>query len=415
MRQAPPATRLSKAAAYSLHQDQTLKIQGQAVMALIDTARQADEPGGMMAAGGISALTPFHKILAQLPPAYFGMVMATGILALACQFERIPAVPEVLLAINVIAYLTLWVLTILRARYHPRQFLADFGNHSRGPGFFATVAATSVLGTQIALQLQMIQLAQQLWWFAFALWLLLTYAIFTALTVRRNKPAFEDGINGGWLTAVVATQSLVVLACAIMPGRPNSEAVMLGLTVLWLAGGMLYIWMISLIFYRYTFFRFDPQDLTPPYWINMGAMAISTLAGALLIRVSGQSPLLLSMLPFLKGLTLLFWATATWWIPMLVILGVWRYVYHKLPLTYDPLYWGAVFPLAMYTMATHRLAEVFALPFLFVIPRLFIGLALTAWLLTFLGLAVTVVTSRKRTRAQPGAVTTGVPVQVPIN
>jgi len=76
MRQAPPATRLANAAAYSLHQDQTLKIQGQAVMALIDTARQADEPGGMMAAGGISALTPFHKILAQLPPAYFGMVMS---------------------------------------------------------------------------------------------------------------------------------------------------------------------------------------------------------------------------------------------------------------------------------------------------------------------------------------------------
>ena len=45
--------------------------------------------------------------------------------------------------------------------------------------------------------------------------------------------------------------------------------------VLW--GGMLYIWMMSLIFYRYTFFPFSPGDLSPPYWINMGAMAISTL------------------------------------------------------------------------------------------------------------------------------------------
>src|SRR6185369_15035294 len=95
-----------------------------------------------------------------------------------------------------------------------------------------------------------------------------------------------------------------------------------------------------------------------------------------------------SLMPFLKGFTLLFWATATWWIPMLFILGVWRYVYHKMPLTYDPLYWGAVFPLAMYTAATYRLMEAFSLPSLLIIPQLFIGVALTAWLLTFLGLVL---------------------------
>jgi hypothetical protein len=49
--------------------------------------------------------------------------------------------------------------------------------------------------------------------------------------------------------------------------------------------------MISLIFYRYTFFRFAPGDLSPPYWINMGAMAISTLAGALLIENAGDPSL----------------------------------------------------------------------------------------------------------------------------
>ena len=60
----------------------------------------------------------------------------------------------------------------------------------------------------------------------------------------------------------------------------------------WLGGGMLYIWIISLIFYRYTFFPFSPSDLTPPYWINMGAMAISTLAGTLLVANAAASPLL---------------------------------------------------------------------------------------------------------------------------
>jgi tellurite resistance protein TehA-like permease len=216
--------------------------------------------------------------------------------------------------------------------------------------------------------------------------------------VRENKPDLADGINGGWLTAVVATQSLVVLGTIIAPQLgSDTELVALALVSLWLAGGMLYIWMISLIFYRYTFFRLLPSDLMPPYWINMGAMAISALAGALLIHAAGTSELLASMLPFLKGFTLLYWATATWWIPMLLALGAWRYIFRKIPLTYDPLYWGAVFPLAMYTSATYRLGDALDAQFLLTIPRYFVALALTAWLMTFLGLVVSLV-DRMRTR-----------------
>jgi tellurite resistance protein TehA-like permease len=245
--------------------------------------------------------------------------------------------------------------------------------------------------------------AVAMWWTALVLWIVLMYAILTALTVRENKPSLENGINGGWLTAVVATQSLVVLGAVLAPQfAPAADVASLLLVSLWLAGGMLYIWMISLIFYRYTFFRLAPTDLMPPYWINMGAMAISTLAGALLIRAAGGSPLLTSMLPFLKGFTLLYWATATWWIPMLFALGVWRYVFRKVPLVYDPLYWGAVFPLAMYTSATYRLGEALELHVLLTIARYFVATALTAWLLTLLGLVLVLVRHVHRTAWRVG-------------
>ena len=130
----------------------------------------------------------------------------------------------------------------------------------------------------------------------------------------------------------------------------------------------------------------QPSDLAPPYWINMGAVAISTLAGTTLVAAAPRSPVIQELLPFVKGFTLLFWATATWWIPMLVILGFWRHVYRRFPLRYDPLYWGAVFPLGMYTVSTFRLAQVIDAPFLSVIPSVFIYIALGAWSATAFGL-----------------------------
>jgi tellurite resistance protein TehA-like permease len=96
--------------------------------------------------------------------------------------------------------------------------------------------------------------------------------------------------------------------------------------------------------------------------------------------------MLRDLLPFVKGLTLMFWATATWWIPMLVILGIWRHGFSRFPLRYDPLYWGAVFPLGMYTVCTVRLSHVIDAPYLLVISRVFVFVALAAWTLTITGL-----------------------------
>ncbi len=322
------------------------------------------------------------------------MVMATGIVSLAAEQLAMPRLARAIFAINILAYAVLWVLNILRAVRFPRAFFADLIDHMRGPGFFTFVAATNVLGSQVVLLTGAVTIGFALWFLSVALWLVLTYVIFTALTVKEEKPSLEKGLSGAWLLAVVATQSIAVLAALLASrvGQPHRVELNFLALSMWLFGGMLYIWMMSLIFYRYMFFSFSPGDLSPPYWINMGAMAISTLAGSLLINNTEDAPFMLSILPFLKGYTVFYWATGTWWIPMLLILGLWRHVYRRYPLVYDPLYWGAVFPLGMYAVSTHTMIDAFGLDFtigfdfLMPLPDIFTWIALTAWTLAFVAL-----------------------------
>ncbi len=326
--------------------------------------------------------------LAGMSPAYFGMVMATGIVSLAAQMLGWPTLARALFGLNIVAYGVLWFLSVLRMLRHSRRFFGDMADHLRGPGFFTTVAATAVLGTQFVIIAGHYRAGVTAWVAATVLWALLTYTILMAFTIKTHKPSLADGINGAWLLAVVATQSIAVLSALLAAHSVQPYKLELNFLALsmWLWGGMLYIWMMSLIFYRYTFFTLEPGDLSPPYWINMGAMAISTLAGSLLIVNVGDAPFLLSLLPFIKGFTVFYWATGTWWIPMLLLLGVWRYVYKRFPLRYDPLYWGAVFPLGMYAASTHEMIDALGFDFLAWLPVLFFAFALLAWSAAFGGL-----------------------------
>ena len=337
------------------------------------------------------------RAIADLFPGYFALVMATGIISIACFLLEMRTISLVLLAINVAAYFVLCVLLFVRLLFFFSRVTADIKDHVRGPGFFTVVAGTCVLGSALLIVVDRFLPALVLWFVGISLWLVIMYTFFTAVTVRENKPTIEAGLNGGWLLAVVATQSISVLGTLLASRLVDYREPILFFTLcMFLLGCMLYLMLITLIFYRFTFGNVSVAALTPPYWINMGAVAITTLAGARLIIAAPGWSLLSEIAPFLKGFTLFFWAAATWWIPLLFALGFWRHVYKRFPLKYDPQYWGMVFPFGMYTVCTFQLSNAIAFPPLLVIPRYFVYLALAGWLAVSLGLIHTSIRNAAR-------------------
>lgn len=332
------------------------------------------------------ALPAFLAAAETLYPGYFALVMATGALSTAFYLLDLRAASYALLVVNALAYAILWALLVTRILCFRARLAADLVDYTRSPGFFTLVAGTSMLGAEIAATTRLPLLALFLWFAGILLWVLIMYGFFAIIETRADKPGLESGINGAWLLAAVATQSIAVLGGLLAPGFAAPALPLFFCLIMYLIGGMLYLSIITLIFYRMTFIRLTTATFTPAYWINMGAAAISTLAGATLISCAPLSPILREVLPFLEGFTLFFWAAGSWWIPSLVILEIWRHAVLRQPFRYDPQYWSMAFPLAMYTLATLRLSDALRFPPLLVVPRIFVWFAGIVWLVVFTGL-----------------------------
>jgi tellurite resistance protein TehA-like permease len=348
--------------------------------------------GGLSTTGGRGLLAAqawrlLKDVTEDLPPSYFSLVMATGIVAIAAQFGGMARIASLLFLVGLVAFVLLWVLTVLKIILYPRRLLADLKQHAVSPGYFTSVAGTCVIGIGIVRLTNKTDFALWLWMFALMVWLLVTYAVFTTSMVSPCKPSLRRGLNGMWLTAAVATQGVSVLGTLVASHfGVQRDTILLVTMSLYLTGCMLYVNLMAMIFYRLIFVPVAPIELTPPYWITMGATAIATQAGATLIGEGRDSSLLVEFTPYLKGFTLFFWAAGTWWLPLLIGLSIWRHAVMRVSIRYDPQWWAAVFPIGMYTVSTYQAGDALRLESLLAIPKATIYLALAAWSWTFAGL-----------------------------
>lgn len=323
--------------------------------------------------------------IAALYPGYFALVMATGIISNALYLERYRTLSDALLAINLVAYPAFWLLTLARLGWFQKRLWADLTDPRLVFAFFTMVAATDVLGVGLSIR-GFVAVSIALWLFALMLWVVLIYLSFGVLTFL-NTAHGANVVHGGWLIAIVGTESLVILGALAAPHLGVYErSVMVLIHMLWGIGLGLYGIFITLFAYRIFFFDVEPHDITPLLWVVMGAAAITTNAGSMLILADTGMAFLQSMRPFIDGVTLIMWAWATWWIPLLVLFGVWKHVIRRAPIDYTPMMWSLVFPLGMYALASLRLSLAADFAPLRMVSMAMMWVALCVWTLTAAGL-----------------------------
>lgn len=329
------------------------------------------QPGGAVA----------HAVR-TLNPGYFALVMATGILSVGVQTHHVRWLSASLLIVAAASYGALILLHALRLAFFRASMYADLADPRRGFGLFTFVAATDVLGTRIAIDGHR-DAALVLLLVGSLAWLLLGYVVpWTALLSRAVRPILGDA-NGTWFIWTVASQSVAVLAATLEPTVTQGRRELAIVAVLsWSVGVFLYCGVAVLVAARMLLYPLRPADLTPPYWVSMGATAITVLAGSRVVDMA-DAPMVAATRGLVAGASVVFWAFGTWLIPPLLAAGVWRHVRHRVPLRYDATLWSIVFPIGMYGVGSYLLGKADHLPIVTDIGADEIWFALGVWVLTF--------------------------------
>jgi tellurite resistance protein TehA-like permease len=335
-----------------------------------------------------------------LHPGSFAFVMATGIVSIGADELGARPLAAPLLAVTVAGFAALCLMFLVRIWRYPADVWADTARPERAFGFFTVVAGCNVLGIGL-LKAGIVGVADGLAVVAALVWVLLAYGILGRVVLAARKPEPEAAVNGTWLIWVVGTQSVSVAASTLGMGLGIEPRVVALVAVsLWAFGALLYLLLMGIVLARLVLAPLDPIQASPPYWISMGATAITVLAGADLLLLPKDLPSLAASRSTVEGLTLFLWAFGTWWFPFLIMLSVWRYRILSAPV-YEPALWSMVFPLGMYAVATEALGRVASLPLLPGIARAEFWLALAAWAAVAAWMVISWVVPGWRARAEP--------------
>jgi tellurite resistance protein TehA-like permease len=328
-----------------------------------------------------------RRAVRGLTPGYFAIVMASGIISVGMRLNGHETLSTALLVVCVTSYVVLVSLTGWRLLAYRAEIAGDFSDSARAFGFFTFIAGTDVLGVRLGMDGRYL-LTGGLLVVAVTTWLVLGYVIpWTAVLSTNERPVVAKA-NGTWFIWVVASQSVAVSAASLEPVFASLRDVLAVVAVFsWSVGVFLYAAAGIFVASRMMWYELRPTDLNPPYWVAMGACAITILAAARIVEMA-DAPMVEATRGLIAGAAVVFWAFATWLIPVLVAAGWWRHVTHRVPLRYEATLWSIVFPMGMYAVAGIYLGQADHLPIVGAIGKGALWVAFAVWALTLIAMLV---------------------------
>lgn len=318
------------------------------------------------------------KFLDKIDPVSFGYVMATGTLSTALHFLQWSILSEIFLYLAALGYLILVVLFGARLILMPKQVFQEDINPLTLLKYFTFCAGTNTLAARLvfagdtfaALMLGIVGIAATI---------ILIYSLFVMLFFHFSL--YIQEVSPFWLLMAIAGHSSgIVLSSLWIAGVLSNPLILLLAFGIWTFCVFIYIIFMTLNIYRMFFFPFEGKDLNPAYWTCMGAAAIAVLDGSLLILAKNAPAAIETLKPFVSGMVIVLWVWATAWIPILCLMGIWKYAYFKIPFHYHASLWAMVFPLGMYTLATKMIGSSVHLDLVQGLVPAFLWITLAVWL-----------------------------------
>jgi C4-dicarboxylate transporter/malic acid transport protein len=343
----------------------------------------------------IVPLPRLRETVRQFTPNWFAATMGTGILALA--FNQLP-VP--MAGLHEIARF-LWLLNIglfavFSALYAARWifFFAEakrvFG-HSTVSMFFGTIPmglATIVNGFLVfgiaIWGRAAVDIAHALWWLDAALSVLCGVAIPFMMFTRQDHSI--EKMTAIWLMPIAAAEVAAASGGLLIPQLAGAEAfrVLMSSYALWAFSVPLAMGILVILLLRLAVHKLPHRDMAASGWLALGPIGTGAL-GLLLLGADAPAALAGTGLPEMGPVALglgviggtMLWGYGLWWL-LLAVLTTRRYLREGIPFNIG--WWGFIFPLGVYAVATLALGRATHLDFLLAIGEVLVVCLALLWI-----------------------------------
>lgn len=338
-----------------------------------------------------------REVIRQFTPNWFAATMGTGVLALA--LAQLPsanrgvhAVAEALWLFNILLFTAFTALYAARWVMFFDEARRIFG-HSTVSMFFGTIPmglATLINGALLFGVPRwgegVIALAEALWWLDVALSLacgvLIPYLMFT-----RQEHSI-DQMTAVWLLPVVAAEVAAASGGLLAPHLVDGHSQFLMLVtsyVLWAFSLPVAFSILTILLLRMALHKLPPSSMAASSWLALGPIGTGAL-GMLLLGADAPAIFAANGLPGIgemaAGLGLigaiLLWGFGLWWMLIALLITV-RYLRAGIPFNLG--WWGFIFPLGVYALATLKLASTLQLTFFTVFGCVLVALLAVMWLI----------------------------------